>query len=236
MLQKAKKIFSYVHPLIIEQGKGEVLKHIEVRIDRGKYTLDGNIVNYSFGSLYTLFDNAFNYFNLRRKEINSALILGFGAGSVADIITKKYNSECRIIGVEKDGKVLEYAYKYFNLINYNNLRIVKTDAIQYVKNCEDKYDLIVIDLFIENRVPVEAKQIEFLRNIKDILKPNSIVFFNKITHSTETKQEAKKLSANMQDVFGSVIEHKQKLNGVSNTIFVIDETYNTNPSKYNRNL
>ena len=96
MIRRAKKIISYVYPIVFEHEKGEIVPCVEVRANMGKLTLDGNHVNYSFGSLYTVFDKTFEYFNLREKKINSALILGFGAGSVAKILSDKYNSNCQL--------------------------------------------------------------------------------------------------------------------------------------------
>ena len=59
MIRRAKKIISYVYPIVFEHEKGEIVPCVEVRANMGKLTLDGNHVNYSFGSLHTVFDKTF---------------------------------------------------------------------------------------------------------------------------------------------------------------------------------
>lgn len=226
MIKRARKIISYIYPIVLEHEDGEIVPCVEVRVNNGKLTLDGISVNYSFGSLHRIFDKTFEYFNLRDKEIKSALILGFGAGSVAQIITKKYNPDCEIIGVERDGVILKHAEGYFNLDKYKNLTIIKEDAVEYVKTTDQKFDLIVIDLFVENRVPVAAKQKEFLKNVKRLLNEDSIVFFNKITHTEETKTELKKLATNMEKVFGRIFKYKLMEYGIENTMLIHNASLN----------
>lgn len=226
MIKTAKRIISYIHPIVLEHENGEIVPCVEVRANNGKFTLDGKSVNYSFGSLHKVFDKTFEYFNLHGKRIDSVLILGFGAGSVAQIITRKYNPDCKIIGVERDSVVLKHAAKYFRLDQYKNLSIVQEDAVEYVKTVNETYDLVVIDMFIENRVPVAAKQKEFLCAVKHLLKEDAMVFFNKITHDEETKAEAKKLALNMQTVFGRILKYKLMENGIENTMLVYNGALN----------
>ena len=204
----------------MEKSDGEILPYIEVVINNGKYEMNGSLVNYSYGSLHTLFDSVFDSYHITDKKIESALIFGFGAGNIASIITKSINPGCKITGIENDSKILEYANTYFNLKNFKNLDLVKEDAFKFAHECSAKFDLIVIDLFVENRVPIKAKQIEFLSELKKALRLNGSIFFNKITDTEETKGEGKKLMENMQHIFGPISQYKQVINGIENSIFV----------------
>jgi spermidine synthase len=220
MIVRAKKLVSYFYPIRLVKDKGEFVPYLEVVMNRGKYEMNGEKVNYSYGSLYTVFDNAFENFKLQNKSIDSALIFGFGAGSVADLIAHKINPACKITGIENDGTILANADAFFDLGKFKNLNLIKQDAFTYAADCHDKFDLIVVDLFVENRVPVHAKQLEFLLVLKSILNENGIVFFNKITNTKELKQEGLKLLDNMQKTFGSIQHHKEIVNGIENSVFV----------------
>ncbi len=220
MITRTKKFASYFYPITFEKDKGELVPYVEVVMNNGKYELNGEVVNYSNGSLYTIFDNAFETFKVQERNINSALIVGFGAGTIAGIISKKINDKCKITGIENDAKIIEYANTYFDLKQFENLNLIKEDAFNYAANCQDKFDLIVIDLFVENRVPVKAKQLAFLKDLKNALKDNGLLFFNKITDSEELKQEGSKLLKNMQDTFGPIRHHKEIVNGIENSVFV----------------
>ena len=65
---KIKNIASYVYPLIVEQCSGNVSPYLEVNLVNGKYVLDTAKVNYSYGSLYKIFDQTFHKFNLKSRD------------------------------------------------------------------------------------------------------------------------------------------------------------------------
>jgi len=100
---------------VVEQCVGEVSPYLEVNLINGKYSLDTSKVNYSYGSLYRIFDQTFLKFNLKAHEVKSVLVLGFGAGSVASLLAEKYCTGCEITGIERDQVVINLANKYFEL-------------------------------------------------------------------------------------------------------------------------
>ena len=81
---------SFLSPAKLEERKGEVTPQLEIYLSNGRHILDSARVNYSFGGLHAVFRKAFSQFNIRERDINSALILGFGAGSVASILCNEY--------------------------------------------------------------------------------------------------------------------------------------------------
>ena len=59
---------------------------LEVWYISGKYQLDSDNSNYSFGSLHRLFQQVFLKVGLKERNPENLLLLGFGAGSVVSII------------------------------------------------------------------------------------------------------------------------------------------------------
>lgn len=174
------QISSYLYPVTVEKRSGAFLPVLEVNIRNGKYILDGEKVNYSFGSLHEIFHKALIHHEVHKKNINSVLILGFGAGSVAHILQNELQMECSITGVEIDPVVIELAKDYFNAGSYRNTELICDDAFRFVRDHSDCYDLIIVDLFVERRVPKAFMSAEFIRLVKKRLHPNGMLFFNRI--------------------------------------------------------
>lgn len=205
-MNTTKRFLSYLFPVAIEKRKGSYLPIIEVNLRNGKYILDGESVNYSFGSLHDLFLQALTQFKIKERPIKNVLILGFGAGSVARILREEFQMNCFITGIEVDSVMLELANKYFNLSSYKNIEIVCDDADEFIRRDNNMYDLIIVDLFVESRVPKKFMKPEFLYAIKDHLSPEGFLFFNRLNENAFQQEETKNLINTMNTVMNGTAE------------------------------
>ncbi len=156
---------------------------LEVVLDAGKYSLNSENTNYSYGSLYSLFKKIFRKLTLNWNEINSILILGFGTGCITEIIGK-YKSDCIIDGFEIDNKVIELGEKYFHTDSLKNVTFhCATSADSFLKDCQKKFDLIIIDVYLDIKVPEELETEQFLIRVKNALTVGGLVIFNKYIYS-----------------------------------------------------
>lgn len=105
------------------------------------------------------------------------LLAGMGGGSTA-----RYFSGCfpdvRGEAVEKSDLVTEIARDLFDFPSDNNWQIVKQDILDYVQNCPEQYDLIVIDIAIEQKTPEWLIDQEFLQQCRSLLTENGHLAFN----------------------------------------------------------
>jgi len=131
------------------------------------------------------------------------LILGFGTGSIAEIINE-YKKTCLITGVEIDSKIIELGFKYFYFQKLKNTEIICSPADEYVKTCIKKFDLVIIDVFIDIKVPDELETNEFMEQVKNSMKKNGLVIFNKVTYTREFKKQIPDLRSLYNNVFGNV--------------------------------
>ena len=84
------KILSYVFDIPIENHPSIISGEIIVKRVNNKIRVDTKKVNYSFGSLHRVFENALKKINPFEKfPIQNILILGFGAGSIYEILRKQ---------------------------------------------------------------------------------------------------------------------------------------------------
>lgn len=81
-----------------------------------------------------------------KRDIKSVLVLGFGCGTVAQIINKKW-PKAKITGVEIDPIMVELAKKYF----HPKAKIIIGDGRKFVRQKSERFDLILVDSYLGNR-------------------------------------------------------------------------------------
>jgi spermidine synthase len=160
-----------------------------VAIQEGKYVLNSKNANYSFATLHRVFQQALKKVEL--EKINSILVLGCGAGSIPTIVYKELGLNPKMDAVEIDKKVIELGNKYFELDSYSNLNIIIDDAMNFVKSTNNKYDLVLVDLFKGIDVPEEFLTQHFFEQLESLLNENGELLFNYVAYNYETKQLVK---------------------------------------------
>jgi len=201
MKKNIKKIVSYVYPFVVEARKGEVTPYLEVAKSRGKYVLNTHNVNYSYDGLHKIMDQLFKHIKLQNYSFNNILILGMGAGSIISILRDKYKINSPITAIEKDKTVIDLAAKYFNIKRFEHLKIVHQDAFDFVKTNNEKFDLIISDIFINDNVPTKFASKEYLMNLRKIASSSCIVAYNKMTQEQYHKEELVELLFDFNEVF-----------------------------------
>jgi len=213
---------SFFVPIKVEEREGAVTPRLEIYLSKGRYVLDAVRVNYSFGGLDTVFRKAFSQFHVQKREIANALILGFGAGSVASILCEEYQKAVHLTGVEKDPVVIDLAKKYFRMERYKDLVLHLEDAGDFVERCNQQFDLIVVDVFVGAEVPQQFKQEKFLSRLGRLLAPQGICFFNVAIHNEEVRTECQNLVKKMESLIGKTEFCPISFGRTENWVFVCD--------------
>jgi spermidine synthase len=100
----------------------------------------------------------------------------------------------KITGVEIDATVVDIANKYFGLSKYDNLEIVIDDAFEFVLKTKEKYDLIIIDVFQDSKMPHFLFEDFFSKRIGFLLNPSGYILFNTMIHNDMDNIRNKKYS------------------------------------------
>lgn len=108
-----------------------------------------------------------------KKAVKNALILGLGAGTVAKQLLDNY-PDVNIVGVDHDHTMLAEAEKNLG----STVEIVGGDIFDFVKDTQETFDFILVDLYDGYLFPVRCLQKEFTDNIKAILVPGGEVIYN----------------------------------------------------------
>lgn len=169
------KIISYLYP-ITKKIESEFSGKLELTTINGKRLLDTEHTNYSYGSLQRVLK--FSLKQLDLSNTKSILLLGLGGGSVIKTIREDFKFELSITAIEIDPVVIEIAKKEFNVQDDKTTKIIKDDAFNFVKKNTTKFDLIIVDIFIDNIIPDQFLSLEFWANVLDNLEPNGTIIFN----------------------------------------------------------
>lgn len=210
-MKRIRNIISFFYPLMVEATNGDVTPFLEVTRYKGKYHLNSMNANYSFGSLHAIFDRLFKQVDIGQYDFKNILILGMGGGSIVSLLRNKYGVTAPITAIEKDPVVIDLAARYFHIAEYNDLKIVKADAYDFVCASPDKYDLVIVDLFVDSTVPPVFASPGFLSHLRRIASDTSCVIYNKMTEDLAHKRELSELS----EEFGRLFPGSQVLKVVA---------------------
>lgn len=215
-----RNIFSYLFPFTVAHSRGKLTPNLQVTYINGKYELGTPGVNYSYGGCGMVFSKVFKQIEIQRYPISSLLVLGFGAGNVVSILSEVYGKSFDTLGVEGDPIVIEYAKKYFDIDRFPRLKLVEADAYDFALNHKEKHDVIIIDLFQNDVVPEIFHTEPFIKALRHIATPKSLVIFNKMTHKPHMKEEVILLGKTFEKWFESVEIVRVIVNGKENSVVV----------------
>lgn len=182
-------------PRTVYKTESQISGEILVKEQLGKYTLHVQNLTQSGGIVKTIWKKALKQVERRKKEVKRCLVLGLGGGTAVQLIKASY-PKAKIIGIEIDPEIIKIGKKFFGLDEIENLEIINAEAIKWVSSYQNnKFDLILVDLYIGGRFSRKAGSDEFLKKIKKLLSKKGIIVFNWLKNRDE-KKFVKKLKEN----------------------------------------
>ncbi len=184
-----KKFLSYFGHVRIEQVESKYSGLLEVTYSQGRYALRTQNAIYSFEDLYRNFRESFYQIPLDALPINKVLVLGLGLGSVPLMLEKLFQKNYHYTCVEIDEQVIALAQKYGIASLRSPIEILCADAYQYVAQSKNRFDLIIVDLFIDSTVPSAFNQRLFSENLKNLLTDSGLLLFNRMASNPKEEKE-----------------------------------------------
>ncbi len=182
-----KKYLSYIYDFPLEKKESRFSGQVIVSYHKGQYKLSTEKAIYSFGENYTSFATAFKSVDILNRNINSVLVLGFGLGSVVDLLDK-HPDISSITAVDADEVIMELAKKYLPADLGIKVDYVVADAAHYILQ-HKSFDLVVFDVFIEDETPMQFLSETFLKELKNTVLPGGMLLYSKIESSYANKIE-----------------------------------------------
>jgi spermidine synthase len=183
-----KKYWSYISPVHLESIQGLENQTLSVYLSNGRYQLSTEHAIYSYDDLYDNFSLAFKKVDWTQlPERAHVLVLGLGLGSVPYMLEKKFSKKFSYTAVEFDESVIFLASKYSIPRLKSSMQIICRDAASHVMEDEDEYDIICIDVFLDDVIPDAISESEFLIRVKCLLSPGGILIFNRLNRERDEK-------------------------------------------------
>ena len=134
------------------------------------------------------------------KEI-SVCILGLGTGTYGESLYK-YFDVSSLDGVEIDGKIIDLAYKYFDLPS--EIETYEADGRAFIDASNKKYDVIMVDAYRDITIPFQMSSVEFFTSVKNHLTENGVMVVNMNMRSSQEESINDYLEGTIASCFSSV--------------------------------
>ncbi|WP_053990435.1 spermidine synthase [Mangrovimonas sp. TPBH4] len=209
-----KRLLSYLYPIrkkVPSQYNGK----LEVTWYDGKKYLNTKNANYSYGSLQEILKFGLEQINL--NPISNCLLLGLGGGSVIDTLRSDFNFQQHITAVDIDPVVIAIAQKEFQHYNSPALNMVCADAKAFIHETTTRFDLIIVDLYIDAYMPSQFTELSFWKAILKSHSKQGAIIFNAALHTSNSKVLQPIIS--LLKANGFTVNIHQKVNG-TNTLLV----------------
>ena len=169
----------------------------------------------SGGLIIKLWDKAIKKLRKDKQRVKNALIIGLGCGDCAFSLERHYPG-AKIMGIEIDEKIADLAQCYFNLATLKNLKINITDGVKYVEKISKqkkglKYDLIVMDAYLGEKMSRAFRSEKFFNNLIKILDAHGVVIYNHLFFGKH-KKRAGGFIKDLEKSFSKIVLQRQASN------------------------
>ncbi len=184
-----KRFLSNYFTIPIEKVKSKYSTTLEVVLNKGRYALCTAHAVYSYEDLYINFRDSFYKIDLDSHKIDKVLILGVGLLSIPIILEKLLHKNYSYTCVDIDPEVVRLAKKYGLPQIESKIELHCADALEFVNNETNTYSLIIVDIFIDDKVPSAFETTDFLENLKKRLDGNGLLMYNRMAQNTEALEK-----------------------------------------------
>lgn len=176
-----KRLFSYFTEFHIESAPSDINPHLYVSLSKDRYQLSTANAIYSYGDLYDNYNKTFQQLDLDSLNIETVLVLGFGLGSIPFMLEQKFKKNYHYTGIEIDENVIYLAEKYVLSNLKSPIELYCTDAFAYVMQTQEKFDLIAMDVFLDDIIPNSFETQDFLEALKGLIEENGTLLYNRLS-------------------------------------------------------
>lgn len=200
-------------PQLVETQQSKFSGKVEVFQYLNKFYIRAGEVHQSGGWAGALFHNASLKFKVQSLKLKNILILGLAGGTFVKIITKMYPN-IHITAVDIDVVMVDIGRKYFGLNGYKNLKIIIDDAYEYIQKNKEKFDLVFVDIFQGDEMPIKFTSKDFLKNIVGSTSNNGHIIINRLylsNHKRQTDEFYENLSKWQKELGFKIIDFYQNI-------------------------
>jgi len=171
---------------------------IKVEEQGSKRVLKYNGITYSLSDSNSIYTHMYWDFFIPLPllfEKPRILLIGLGGGTIAYQLTTLYNGNI-ILEISEINRVMVERAKEFTGIDISRFTLYLEDGAEVVKRKKNAYEIIILDAYINDRIPKQFLQEDFISNAYTALSDKGILAIN---------------YANKLSLFFEYIGYKQRL-------------------------
>lgn len=204
-----QKFWSRWFPVLVKKSSSENNSYLALYYYKRQWQLTTKDAIYSDGIRYRPLTIAFDLLKEKLKQVQTVLVLGTGLGSAVNILHQRGMSPMMTL-VEKDALICQWAQELLSN-TADNFQLIHADAEEYISSCQQSFDLIIIDIFISQKVPEFVISQPFLNNCKSRLGNKGVLIFNYII---QDKTHWSIASENLKSLFSEVTVQELGMNRI----------------------
>ena len=212
-----KYLLSYLYGFSVEVSGSQYNPYLEVKYSKGRYQLLTENAIHSHEDLYLHYLKAFQILEIDSLKLDNVLLLGLGLGSIPMILENKMDLKLNYTAVELDEKVIHLANKYGLQDLQSTFEFICTDAHLFVMQCEQRFDMICVDLFLDDIIPEHFMEADFLLGLRDLCSPEALILFNCLAFTADDRVESQRF---YEGVFQTVFPDAKALDVHNNLILL----------------
>ncbi len=140
-----------------------------------------------------------------RPSATDILFIGLGGGSAPKRMWRDF-PQLQLQAVELDPKVVDAAYRWFELPRDPRLDVATDDGRRWLTRNDKRWDIIVIDAFYSDAIPFHLTTNEFLQLARERLVPGGVIVVNIIGSVTgDGSKLLRSLTKTYRSVFPTVL-------------------------------
>ena len=105
------------------------------------------------------------------------------------MLENRFKKDYDYTGIEIDKTIIYLADKYVTQYLKSSIEIICEDAFKYTIQCQEEFDIVCVDLFIDDEVPSKFESEDFLFYLKKVLGEKGILMYNRL-YLTEKDKKA----------------------------------------------
>lgn len=212
-----KKWLSHITDVHLESHSSSINPSLHLLLVKGRLQLCTDNSIYSFEDQYDNFYKVFEKMIQRGWQYESVLILGFAMGSIPKMLEDNFNLTLRYTGIEIDDVIIDLVSEYVLSQLKSPIQLINTDASVYLESSSDTFDLICVDLFLDDVIPDRFKSQEFMQQLKSRLNTNGCILYNMLGDYQSDKQKAEQYH---KDIFSNIFPDSSLYHTGTNYILV----------------
>lgn len=218
-----KTILSYFSDISLEKSASAYNPYLEVLLVKGRHQLITKNAIYSFEDKYDNFKLTFQKLDWDKFKPQKVLVLGLGLGSVIYMLEKTFKKKLEFTAVEIDPEIIRLANKYTLANIKSSVEVIQTDGESFLNIDNRKYDLIIMDIFQNAKIPLRFNSLDFLELLGSKLNPKALLLYNRMNISKDDSLLNTKFIDNSRLIFPKreILEVKDNLILVSDKQFLL---------------